>query len=111
MKKTSNQSLKNIENIWRNLNHETRNEIICNHSVGNIENGRNTFIEIVQFTDGIICIDHDDLDLDSPFQGIKSLIKNYDWDQSEILDQLDDLISTSSPSALLLITLVRRLNN
>tara|TARA_R110000751_G_scaffold163003_3_gene269405 strand:- start:483 stop:806 length:324 start_codon:yes stop_codon:yes gene_type:complete len=79
-----------VEKIWKYYSHEERNEIINNHSIGCIENGGNSFIEVLEMKGGILYMDHEDISNDNPFQSLKEVHSNYDWDNQELLDEIEE---------------------
>jgi hypothetical protein len=79
-----------VGKLWKYYSHEERNEIINNHSIGCIENGGNSFIEVLKLKGGILYMDHEDISNDNPFQSLKSIHLNYDWDNQEILDEIEE---------------------
>ena len=84
------QELKSVVKNWENSTHNERNEIINNYSKGCIENGDNSFIEILKFKEGILYMDHEDINEPQPFQTIKSVHVNYEWDNEELIYQIED---------------------
>jgi len=84
----------------RNYSKIEISKIINNHSVGCIENGSNSFIEIFIYKGDMLYMDHEDINDDNPFQSLESIHSNYDWDDKEILDQIDDYKDGVTKSAL-----------
>jgi len=87
-----------ILKTWENLSHDVQNQVINDHSAGCIENGSNTFIEILLFDPvesdlgpnvyAILYMDHNH---HGEFMTFQDLAFSYEWEPDEILDQLEDL--------------------
>ncbi len=84
------QELKSVVMNWENLTHDERQELINEHTIGCIENGNTVFIELLEFKETVIGIDHDDCLEEKPFQTIKDIHTNYEWDNEEIIYQIED---------------------
>ncbi len=82
--------LKNVVNKWGNLTHDERQELINEHTVGCIENGNTVFIELLKFKETVVGVDHNDCLEEKPFQTIKDLHSNYEWDNEELIYQIED---------------------
>ncbi len=99
--------MKNHLNLdrYKSLDFDERDEIHCEGSIGCIEYGRSTFLEVLRFTsieeDGHIVfpdndtdcfflfIDHNDAGEELPFQTLGEVAKNYDWTKKELQWQYD----------------------
>jgi hypothetical protein len=102
--------MKNVHEIlknWENLSHDDKNEIINDHSAGCIEYGSNTFIEIFlfdiddPFNHAILYMDHEDMSGINPFMTYSELVTAYDWEPSELIDQLDEYSDGPTKTTLL----------
>ena len=106
--------MKNHLNLDRyySLDFDERDEIHCDLSIGCIEYGTSTFLEVLRFTsieeDGHIVfpdneddcfflfIDHNDAGEDRPFQTMTEIARNYDWTKSELQRQYNSYRNPSS---------------
>ena len=99
--------MKNVHEIlknWENLSHDDKNEIINDHSAGCIENGSDTFIEILLFdiddpnNYAILYMDHNH---HGEFMTYSELVTGYDWEPNELVEQLDEYSDGPTKSTLL----------
>ena len=106
--------MKNHLNLdrYKSLDFDERDEIHCEASIGCIEYGSSTFLEVLRFTsieeDGHIVfpdnveycnmnlgncfflfIDHNDAGEELPFQTLGEIAKHYDWTKKELQEQYD----------------------
>ena len=74
---------------WRVMTHDQRNEFINKFSVGSIDNSDQP-VELFKVEDGILAMDPEDINEPQPFLTIPQLAYFYEWDNDELLEQIDD---------------------
>lgn len=80
----------NFMHTWRGLSHAQRNEFINKHSVGSIDNSDTVGIELFKVNDEIFAMDHEDINEPQPFLTLHQVAYFYEWDNDELLDQIDE---------------------
>jgi len=74
---------------WRVMTHDQRNEFINEFSVGSIDNSDQP-VELFKVEDGILAMDPKDINEPQPFLTIPQLAYFYEWDNDELLDQIEE---------------------
>ena len=74
---------------WRVMTHDQRNEFINKFSVGSIDNSDQP-VELFKVEDGVLAMDPEDINEPQPFLTIPQLAYFYEWDNDELLEQIDD---------------------
>jgi len=74
---------------WRVMTHDQRNEFINEFSVGSIDNSDQP-VELFKVEDGILAMDPEDINEPQPFLTIPQLAYFYEWDNDELLDQIEE---------------------
>jgi len=74
---------------WRVMTHYQRNEFINEFSVGSIDNSDQP-VELFKVEDGILAMDPEDINEPQPFLTIPQLAYFYEWDNDELLDQIEE---------------------
>ena len=75
---------------WETSSHYERNEFIKNWSVGSIDNSDTVGIELFKVGDEILAMDHEDINEPQPFLDIFQLAYFYEWNNDELLDQINE---------------------
>ena len=71
------------------MTHDQRNEFINEFSVGSIDNSDQP-VELFKVEDGILAMDPEDISEPQPFLTIPQLAYFYEWDNDELLDQIEE---------------------
>jgi len=71
------------------MTHYQRNEFINEFSVGSIDNSDQP-VELFKVEDGILAMDPEDINEPQPFLTIPQLAYFYEWDNDELLDQIEE---------------------
>ena len=71
------------------MTHDQRNEFINEFSVGSIDNSDQP-VELFKVEDGILAMDPEDINEPQPFLTIPQLAYFYEWDNDELLDQIEE---------------------
>jgi hypothetical protein len=90
--------------LYESLDHDERNEVLCEFSIGCIEYGQSTFIEVLKITSlteecrtiypdnhhncFFLFLDHNDSSEDKPFQTLSEVSKNYEFTRNELREQI-----------------------
>ena len=75
---------------WETSSHYERNEFIKNWSVGSIDNSDTVGIELFKVGDEILAMDHEDINEPQPFLDIFQVAYFYEWNNDELLDQINE---------------------
>ena len=75
---------------WETSTHDERNEFIKNWSIGSIDNSDTVGIELFKVEDEILAMDHEDINEPQPFLDLFQVAYFYEWDNDELLDQIDE---------------------
>ena len=75
---------------WKTSTHDERNEFINDFSIGSIDNSDSVGIELFQVEDEILAMDHEDINEPQPFLTIHDLAHFYEWDNNELLEQIEE---------------------
>ena len=75
---------------WETSSHYERNEFIKNWSVGSIDNSDTVGIELFKVGDEILAMDHEDINEPQPFLDILQVAYFYEWNNDELLDQINE---------------------
>ena len=75
---------------WETSTHYERNEFIKNWSIGSIDNSDTVGIELFKVGDEILAMDHEDINEPQPFLDIFQVAYFYEWDNDELLDQINE---------------------
>ena len=81
---------------WETSSHDERNEFINDFSIGSIEGSRwrknsaPTCIELFRVGSEIFALDPEDINEPQPFLTIYELAYFYEWDNNELLDQINE---------------------
>ena len=75
---------------WETSSHYERNEFIKNWSVGSIDNSDTVGIELFNVGDEILAMDHEDINEPQPFLDIFQVAYFYEWNNDELLDQINE---------------------
>ena len=75
---------------WEISSHYERNEFIKNWSVGSIDNSDTVGIELFKVGDEILAMDHEDINEPQPFLDIFQVAYFYEWNNDELLDQINE---------------------
>ena len=75
---------------WETSSHYERNEFIKNGSVGSIDNSDTVGIELFKVGDEILAMDHEDINEPQPFLDIFQVAYFYEWNNDELLDQINE---------------------
>ena len=79
-----------LNSAWKLSSHDERNEFINDYSIGSIDNSYTTCIELFKVGDEILAMDHEDINSPQPFLTIYQLSYFYEWDNNELLDQINE---------------------
>ena len=85
-----------LNKIIKELPENEADLLLCELSVGSVECGKDSIIEILRYENEILFLNHNDShcwDYDV-FMTLKELYAYYDWDFYELLAQLDEYVLT-----------------
>ena len=79
-----------LNSAWETSSHYERNEFIKNWSIGSIDNSDTVGIELFKVGDEILAMDHEDINEPQPFLDLFQVAYFYEWDNGELLDQINE---------------------
>ena len=79
-----------LNSAWKTSSHDERNQFINEFSVGSIDNSDTTCIELFKIENEILAMDHEDINEPQPFLTIYDLAHFYEWDNNELLEQIEE---------------------